>query len=131
LGRYQLKLLKENIRLREDNYISLEKVTKENEDFVRLNHDHITVLSSFAFPVVCRTPKLKNFYTTQFAGAGVEIRPMIAGSIQEQPFFKKYVSQRYDLPGTKFIHECGFYCGNYPELSAGDLEVLRSCLSKY
>jgi len=131
LGRNQLKLLNENIKIREKNYIDLETVAKENPDLFTLKRDHITVLSSFAFPVVCRTHELRDFYMRQFAGAGVEIRPMIAGNIQEQPFFRKYVSQKYDLPGTEFIHECGFYCGNYPELTTNDLEILKSCLSKY
>jgi CDP-6-deoxy-D-xylo-4-hexulose-3-dehydrase len=131
LGRNQLKLLNENIRIREKNYIDLEIMVKDNPDLITLKRDHIAVLSSFAFPVVCRTPELKDLYMGQFGGAGVEIRPMIAGNIQEQPFFRKYVLQRYDLPGAEFIHECSFYCGNYPELSTGDLEILKSCLSKY
>lgn len=131
LGRYQLKLLNENIRIREKNYTELEEIVKGNPDLVTLKRDHLSVLSSFAFPVVCQTPELKDFYSRQFSGAGVEIRPMIAGNIQDQPFFRKYVSQKYDLPGTEFIHKCGFYCGNYPELTTSDLEVLRSCLSKY
>jgi len=131
LGRTQLKLLDENIQIRERNYVDLEAVVMNNPDLVKINRDHITVLSSFAFPVICRNAKLKELYASQFSGAGVEIRPMIAGSIQEQPFFQKYVSDKYDLPGSDFIHECSFYCGNYPELTVNDLEILKSCLSKY
>ena len=131
LGRAQLKLLNENIQIRERNYVALEAVVMKNPDLIKLNRDHITILSSFAFPVVCRNAELKELYVRQFSGAGVEIRPMIAGNIQEQPFFQKYVSDRYDLPGTEFIHECSFYCGNYPDLTTSDLEILKSCLSKY
>jgi CDP-6-deoxy-D-xylo-4-hexulose-3-dehydrase len=56
---------------------------------------------------------------------------MIAGNMQNQPFYKKYVSTQFPMPGTDFLHECGFYCGNYPELSEADLEVISSCLYKY
>ena len=49
---------------------------------------------------------------------------MIAGNIQRQPFYRKYVNNHYDLPGADFIHDCGFYCGNYPELTDTDLETL-------
>jgi CDP-4-dehydro-6-deoxyglucose reductase, E1 len=131
LGRYQLQLLNENIKIRERNYIDLETVVMKNPDLVALSRDHISVLSSFAFPVVCRSPELKELYVRQFAGAGVEIRPMIAGNIQEQPFFRKYISDRYDLPSTDFIDKCSFYCGNYPDLTTSDIEILKSCLSKY
>ena len=59
------------------------------------------------------------------------IRPMIAGNIQRQPFYGKYVKQNFDLPETDFVHDCGFYSGNYPELTEYDLETISSCLYKY
>ena len=64
----------------------------------------------------------------QFAGAGVEIRPMIAGNIQRQPFYGKYVRDQQALPGADSVHDCGFYCGLYPELTEMELETLSSCL---
>jgi CDP-4-dehydro-6-deoxyglucose reductase, E1 len=79
-------------------------------------------------PVVCRTKELLQKYTMAFAGAGIEIRPMIAGNMQRQPFYRKYVNTEYALPNTDFIHECGFYAGNYPELTRADLETFKSCL---
>ena len=131
LGRNQLRYLKENIKVRQDNYTDLDEIVKKNPDLISLNREHIKKLSSFAFPILCRTPALKEIYLDQFAGGGVEIRPMIAGNIQRQPFFRKHVREEYALPGADQIHDCGFYCGNYPELTRQDKEVLRSCLSKY
>jgi len=131
LGRYQLQFLKANIATREKNHIRLESVVKANPDLVALDRSHISLLSGFAFPVLCRHPEIKEKYLAQFAGAGVEIRPMIAGNIQNQPFYRKYVSELYKLPGADKIHECGFYCGNYPELTETDIQTLCSCLRKY
>lgn len=131
LGLYQLQFLDENIKKREKNYKLLEGAVKENKELVLLDHSHISRLSNFGFPVVCKTPALRSKYLAQFSGAGVEIRPMIAGNMQKQPFYLKYVKKFYDLPGTDFIHDCGFYCGNYPELSDTDLETLLSCLRVY
>jgi CDP-4-dehydro-6-deoxyglucose reductase, E1 len=131
LGLYQLQFLDDNIKKREANYLRFEDIFKNNPDFVYLNHDHINVLSTFAFPVVCKTPELRERYLSQFSGAGIEIRPMIAGNMQRQPFYHKYVSKHYDLPGADFLHDNGFYCGNYPELTETDLETISSCLHKY
>jgi CDP-4-dehydro-6-deoxyglucose reductase, E1 len=131
LGLAQLQYLEENIRVRQRNHSLLEEVLVSNGDLIPLDHAHMSVFSSFAFPVLCRTPELREKYMAQFSGAGVEIRPMIAGNIQRQPFYAKYVSEHYDLPGTDFVHNCGFYCGNYPELTDSDLETLRSCLRPY
>jgi len=131
IGRYQLQFLKENIAVRERNYITLESIVKENPDLITLDRSHIELLSSFAFPVICKTPAIREKYFTQFSGAGIEIRPMIAGNIQRQPFYRKYVSKLYDLKGADKIHECGFYCGNYPELTESDIQTISSCLENY
>lgn len=131
LGLYQLQFLDENVLRRENNYKRLEMVVKENPELVILDHSHITCLSNFSFPVLCLNSELRSEYLDQFSGGGVEIRPMIAGNMQKQPFYSKYVSTCYALPGTDFIHDCGFYCGNYPELTETDLETLSSCLRKY
>jgi CDP-6-deoxy-D-xylo-4-hexulose-3-dehydrase len=131
LGQYQMQFLESNIDCRERNYLQLEKIMQQNDDIVLLKHDHISRLSTFAFPVVCKTPELREHYLSRFSGAGIEIRPMIAGNIQRQPFYTKYVNELYDLPGTDFLHSNGFYCGNYPELTESDLETISSCLYKY
>lgn len=130
LGQYQLQFLEENIKIRENNYQILEREVKENPELITPEHAHITRLSNFAFPVICQTPALKEKYITRFLSSNIEVRPIIAGNIQRQPFYPKYVPNTYDLPGTEFIHNCGFYCGNYPELSNDDLETLCSCIKK-
>lgn len=131
LGRLQLKFLKENIAAREKNYGTLETAVRNNPDLIVLDRSHISLLSSFAFPVLTKTPQLREKYISQFAGAGIECRPMIAGNMQSQPFYRKYVSKLYKLPGADFIHDCGFYCGNYPELTENDIESIYSSLTRY
>ncbi len=125
-----MKLLEENIAKREKNHLRLEKIVSKNPDLILLNHKHLKILSGFAFIVVCRNKTLRDKYASQFSGAGIEIRPIIAGNIQKQPFYKKYVKEEFELPGADFLHECGFYCGNYPELSENDLQTIESCLLK-
>jgi len=131
LGVYQMQFLEENIAIREKNFLQLEKVVKKNPDLITLDHSYITKLSSFAFPVVCKSPQLRDKYLSQFSGAGIEIRPMIAGNIQNQPFYKKYVNKTFDLPDAEWLHNCSFYCGNYPELTESELETISSCLINY
>jgi len=128
IGRYQLPFLKNTIETREKNYNILESVVIENPDLITINHSNLTVHSSFAFPVMCKDLETKEHYVSQFSGAGVEIRPMISGNIQKQPFYNKYVETLYELPGTDKVHDCGFYCGNYPELTEVDIQTLSSCL---
>ena len=131
IGSYQIEFLPENIKKREENYLKLEAISKENDELVAIRHEHMNVVSSFSCPVICKNSEIRNRYVAQFSGAGIEIRPMIAGNIQKQPFYKKYVDTNEDLPGTDLIHNNGFYFGNYPELTDSDLEVISNCLRKY
>lgn len=128
IGLYQLQFLDENISMREKNHLEFEQYIKQNKELRSVIHDHITKLSPFALPVICKSKELRSKYVNQFSGAGIEIRPMIAGNIQNQPFYRKYVKKLYDLPGTDLLHDNGFYCGNYPELTESDKEIIISCL---
>ena len=130
LGIKQLQYLDENIRRRGEIFTQLENILNNNNELCPINHNHIQLLSPFAFPVLCKNPQLRRKYFERFSGAGIEIRPMIAGNIQKQPFFKKYVQKGYELPGVDFIHDCGFYCGIYPEMTTSDIEIIKSCLLK-
>jgi CDP-6-deoxy-D-xylo-4-hexulose-3-dehydrase len=128
LGLYQLKFLDDNINKRERNYLEIEKQMIINDDLLILKRNHISKLSTFAIPVICKTNELRNNYLSQFSGAGIEIRPLIAGNMQLQPFYSKYVKKLEKLPNVDFLHNNSFYCGNYPELTYADLEVIKSSL---
>jgi CDP-6-deoxy-D-xylo-4-hexulose-3-dehydrase len=128
LGLQQLKYLDENIAARQRIFKWLHTTTLTNPDLVPLEIGHLSRISAFAFPVICKTPELRALYLARFEAAGIEVRPMIAGNITRQPFWKKYITEQYDLPGADFVHECGFYCGCYPELTDEEVRTIDDCL---
>lgn len=128
LGNVQLDHLSKNGMTREKNFLRIQKVVSENHDFIPLYTSHMNRVSAFALPFVCRSKELQRNYANRFAGNGIEIRPMISGNIQRQPFFKKYISISPLLPDAEHLHDCGFYCGNYPELSHHELDCIEACL---
>jgi CDP-6-deoxy-D-xylo-4-hexulose-3-dehydrase len=130
LGLFQLKFLDENIKKRQKNYLQIEKVISKNPDLILLERSHLKIISAFAMPILCKSPELKKKYVERFVAAGIEIRPMIAGNMQNQPFYKKYVKDSTRLAGADFIDSNGFYCGNYPELTSGDLQTISKCLEQ-
>ncbi len=130
LGLYQLQFLEEAIKIRERNYLRIEKQMQQNADLMPVDHSHLSRLSNFAIPIICKTPEKREQYKSKFEQADIEIRPMIAGNMQRQPFYGKYVYRAFDLPGANFIHNCGFYCGNYPEMTQEDLSIISDCLEK-
>ena len=129
LGLFQMQFLDSSILARQENYLRVEKVILSNKNLIHLRHNHIKVLSTFAIPILCKNSECKEFYKNKFEESDIEIRPMIAGNIVKQPFYRKYADVNFDLPNTDFIHENGFYCGNYPELSESDLLLIEQCIS--
>jgi CDP-6-deoxy-D-xylo-4-hexulose-3-dehydrase len=130
LGLQQLKYLEANGRRRFEIYQMLEGVVRPNPDLVPLDYSHMLQPSPFAFPVVCRTEALRDQYLRQFAGAGIEVRPMIAGNMTRQPFYRLYDTTEHSLPGADMLHSCSFYCGLYPELSQREVETISSCVTR-
>lgn len=128
LGLFQMQFLEENITKRQDNYLAVEKVILSNADILPLRRDHIQTLSTFAFPIVCKSAEVRDYYINKFTSNSIEIRPMIAGSMQKQPFYKKYCDHLTDTPNTNHLHECGFYFGNYPELEEEDLNLIAEVI---
>ena len=130
LGLEQLNYIDEIINLKTENFKLLNNEIKNNSDLHELKYDHMSKISPFSIPIICKSVELRNKYVEIFTKNKVEIRPMIAGNMQNQPFYNKYVSSSYDLPNTDLVSDQGFYFGNFPELTKNDLEILANCLKK-
>lgn len=130
LGNCQLNFVDDSNKKREKNFIHLHSLILKNDDFIPIDFSHMTFLSSFAFPIICKNERLKKEYFHKFSKANIEIRPMIAGNIQHQPFYKKYVKVLTSLSNTDHLHRCSFYCGNYSDLTKNDLDTIASCINK-
>lgn len=128
IGNVQLPYWDEIVSRRADNFAALQAAVLANPDFIPVNVGHMSVVSNFAMPIVCRTQQLAEQYRQRFVEAGVEVRPVIAGSMTRQPFYKKYVADLAVCPNADLVHENGFYFGNNPELTGDDLALLTKLL---
>ena len=82
-------------------------------------------VSAFAIPVICSTQELRDTYVKKCRDMGIETRPIVAGNMNRQPFFKQYMSQ-LPLPVADKIHTCGFYLPNHPDLTEEEIDYLSS-----
>jgi CDP-6-deoxy-D-xylo-4-hexulose-3-dehydrase len=130
LGLHQLTHLDRSIDIRENNFNEVYKIVSKNPDFLPLDWKHIKKLSSFALPFICKTPKLRHVYIKRFMDEGVEVRPLIAGNMQRQPFYKKHVAREFHLPGAELLHHNGFYCGNCPDYTSEEIQIIIDCIKK-
>ena len=127
IGLEQLKCLQHSIETRQKQWKRLKKVIEKSLDFVDINDNHLSFVSNFSIPIVCSCQGLRNKYYNIFKNE-VEIRPLIAGNITKQPFWKKYITTQYELPNTDYLHDNAFYFGNYEGLSEEDLLRLEELL---
>ena len=81
-------------------------------------------------PIFFKSNKLRELYRKICEKNKIEIRPLIAGHIEKQPFFKKYVKNKFSLKNTKKIDECSFYFGNYPQLTNTQKTNIVKCLKQ-
>ena len=125
LGALQLPLLNATIDRRLENFKHFQAaVAKKPEWYHPLKADHIERLSNFAMPVVTKSPEILKAAVKRFTDAGVENRPIIAGNIQEHPFW----TNEYSSPlcqQAHVIHTHGLYFPNNPDLTPE--EVQRLC----
>jgi CDP-6-deoxy-D-xylo-4-hexulose-3-dehydrase len=80
---------------------------------------------AFAIPIICSSSEVRDTYVKKCKELGIETRPIVAGNMNRQPFFKDYVSE-IPLPVADKIHTCGFYMPNHPDLTEEEIDYLTS-----
>ena len=124
LGRHQLKYVDIIVSRRKRNFEKLSKAIHSREDlYYPMDVEHIEVVSNFAFPIVARNKKIRDISIKRAKGK-VEIRPIIAGNIIRQPFYKISGGMNKKLDNADIIHDNGLYLGNNPDLSSKDIKTL-------
>lgn len=130
IGNTQMPYWDEIVTKRADNFARFQDAMSKNADFYQYDLTHMQTVSNFAMPIVCKTPELAAAYKERFGKANVEIRPIIAGNMTKQPFYKKYVADTAIRPNAALVHTNGFYFGNNPEMTDEEINTLCSLLEK-
>lgn len=117
IGNTQIPYLKEIIETRQNTFLEIaEKIYSQKNRFYPMRYNHLDVVSNFAFPVVCRSKKIRDELVEKCDGK-VELRPIVGGDMTKQPFFGKYEDTQLKDSNAGLIHEQGLYFGNNPELT--------------
>ena len=128
LGNVQLQYLDETISKREANFNRFLAALPIDTAY-SLDVKHMSLVSNFAMPIICKSKEVFNKYINKFQTAEIEIRPVIAGNMLRQPFYRKHVSATFELPNSNHIHNFGFYFGNNPDLTEKEIATLVETIS--
>lgn len=133
LGNIGLRGISAANKKRMNNFIVLAKnIYRDTKRFIPFRYEHMDFVSNFNFPVLCRSRKIRDEMIERCRNK-IEIRPIIAGDITRQPFFKKYVPRFASsvlTPNAKIIHEQGFYLGNNPEMTDKEIKTITDVFAK-
>lgn len=131
LGTQQLKHANTIVSKREKNFHLLAKAIGARPDlYYPLETSHIDLVSNFAFPLVAKSKAIQKTIIERAKGK-VEIRPLIAGNIVRQPFYKIHGSVHTTLPNADLIHHQGIYFGNNPDLTKEDIKTLIDVFTNF
>lgn len=108
---------------REQNYLKYQELIKN--DHWKPVGDLNDFTSNFAYPII--HPK-RDEIVEQLEVNGVEVRPMICGSMGTQPFYVKEYG-RLELPKVTEIDTYGFYVPNNPHLTDDEIEYICNIIN--
>lgn len=130
IGNSQIIYLDEIVEKRNKNFLKLAKsIYGKTKNYYPIRYEHIDYLSNFAFPIICRSVAIRD-KLVDVCDNKVEIRPIVGGDMTRQPFFLKYVKNKWENPNARLIHEQGLYFGNNPELTDGEIQFLIKIFTK-
>jgi len=118
IGQRQLSKLDEMVEQRRKNFLIFEENLKN--DFWRINVQDNMMVSSMAYPII--TPKIDNLVKS-LRQNNIETRPLICGSIGEQPFWKMLYGET-KLPMSSLVHKNGLYIPNNHELTLDEIQFM-------
>lgn len=125
IGLRMLDRLDEYSKKRNVNFhLYLNNIKANSIDLMEREEEFV---SNFAFPIVSMW---RNKIVADLTEAGIETRPLIAGSIGEQPFWIKKHGRPY-CPNASIVHEYGFYLPNHQDLGSEEIEEVCNIVNKY
>lgn len=124
LGVLQLEKINFVVNQREKNFNLYNKYISDK--IWKINPPSGSFVSNFAFPIV--TEKI-NVLIENLKSNDIECRPLICGSMNEQPFwFENF--EKVDLPKSKKIHEYGLYLPNNPDMTEDEIKFISKVVNE-
>lgn len=100
-------------------------LTKLPYNMLRINENKSDFVSNFAFPYMSKN---RTKIVSELQLAGVEIRPLIAGSLGSKPFwYERY--GKIEMPNADKINELGFYLPNHQDLTPENIELITKIIN--
>lgn len=129
LGLTQMDHLSNSIEKRRQHYSELEAFRSRFDCFYSKEWLNTSLSSPFCMPFICDKPETRERARKIFHKLGIEVRPIISGNMGRQPYFKFLVGEQR-LYNADLIHDRGFYCGIFPDMTSEDLALIKQAIEE-
>jgi CDP-6-deoxy-D-xylo-4-hexulose-3-dehydrase len=132
LGLSQLKKLDGFIEKRRSNYakfIEMMKLYGSDKFFVPGDCFADEGNSSFCFPLIAKTPLIKDALIRRLKVNFIEYRPVVGGNLLRQPYMAgRGISGKEPEYNVNILHENGIYIGNNQFVGDRELKILEDII---
>jgi CDP-6-deoxy-D-xylo-4-hexulose-3-dehydrase len=124
IGLGQLDKLNNICERRNENFKLYQKLI--NNDYWKIKDNDKTFVSNFAYPIIHPN---RNHIVSALLGQNIEVRPLICGSMGQQPFYvKKY--GKFELTNASEVEKNGFYVPNHPDLTEDNIKMITNIVNE-
>ena len=117
IGLEQLKKFDSMNSKRNENYLLYDSLIKN--DYWKVKSQENTFISNFNYPIITTVGKF-NTLILSLELHEIEARPLICGSINQQPFwYERY--GKSDTPNADYLHEYGLYLPNNHQITKEEI----------
>ena len=125
IGLNQIEKIDRFSQKRRDNYFLYDSLI-ENK-FWKIKNMENCFYSNFAYPIITKNI---NDLSKELINSGVECRPLVCGSIGQQPFWKKlYGETKFEF--ADIVHNYGLYLPNNQDISNDDIKFISNIVNKH
>jgi CDP-6-deoxy-D-xylo-4-hexulose-3-dehydrase len=132
LGLSQLKKLDGFIEQRRKNYakfINIMLIDGRDKFYVPGGGYIEEGNSSFCFPLIAKTPLIKDALLRRLRQNFIEYRPVVGGNLLRQPYMTGYgISGKAPAYNVDIVHENGIYIGNNQFVGDRELKILEDII---
>jgi len=126
LGLEQLKKVDEIVSKRNQNYITYDKLI---QNVWKIKAQENSFVSNFNYPIITSPDKIKDLINNLSLNF-IEARPLICGSINQQPFWYERYGKSDEFKNADYLHKNGLYLPNNHELKIEDIEFISKVVNE-
>lgn len=130
IGLQQLEKIDLMNSKRNENYKLYDSLIRNNH--WKIKEQNNMYISNMNYPIIT-TPNKFNSLVKTLQDNEIETRPLICGSINQQPFWYEKYGKSDEVPNADYLHEYGLYLPNNHQITKEEIificEIVNNCLN--